>query len=323
MDLRKLVIDKIAILGDVPSQDYFGVSAATISAWKLARTDPKLAAAQKVLDDMPNEPAPSGPVAAIATLAAEETWEEVAQPVDNGAFTLLMPMYHSVEPLTFITLVRCMKLYGMGKISVIPMCRTLIDEARNTLVQKFLKTNNEYCVFIDSDMVLPCGDHNILRKMELELPSEKGSRNALVRIMSHPKEARIVGAVYKNRRGSGKPALEIAYRGGAEETRIRGLFDGTTKSDGLEESAWVGFGMVRIHRSVFSDMEAAAKHGGPLSEIAPPAGREGDGFGYFGRSAQWRGEDIAFCRRAQKIGIKTYVDTGLLLGHQGQHYNLL
>lgn len=339
MDLNKLVLDKIAALGDTEAAKYFEVSVPTISAWKLGRTMPKIMVAQKVLDEMPALVAVVDPELALLKAendglrkiidegskavapVIEEVWEEPAKA--NGAVTLLMPIYNAMEPLTFITLLRCMKFYGMEKVSVIPMCRTLIDEARNNLVQKFLKTQNEWCVFIDADMVLPCGDGNILRKMELELPEPKSSRNALVRLMSHPKEARIVGALYKNRRGSGKPAVEIAYRSQAEEARIRGFFDGTTKTDGLEETGWIGFGLVRIHRSVFMEMQEAAKRGGLLAEIAPPVGREGDAFGYFGRTAQWRGEDISFCRRAQKIGIKTYADTGLLCGHQGQHYNLL
>lgn len=341
MDLSKLVVDKITALGDAEASKYFDVSPLTVASWKSGKTEPKISVAQKILNEMPPEtPAPVSTDPEWEALKAvmpakdwlalvEETKKGVVaeevldEPAKPGAFTILMPMYHSIEPLTFITLLRCMKFYGMEKISVIPMCRTLIDEARNNLVQKFLKTANEFCVFIDADMILPCGDGNILRKMELELPPIKANRNALTRIMSHPKDARIVGALYKNRRGSAKPAVEIAYRSANEDARIRGFFDGKSATDGLEETGWIGFGMVRIHRSVFIEMQNAAKPGGPLAEIAPPVGREGDAFGYFGRSSVYRGEDIAYCRRAQKIGIKTYVDTGLLCGHQGQHYNLL
>lgn len=334
IDLTKIVLDKIVELGDTPAREYFGVSTGTISAWKLARTKPSILAAQKVLDEI-SEAAPVAAVEAAqkvmdeiaspAPVVAEEVWEEPTQPTPvnvTGAVTLLMPMYENIEPLTFITLVRAMKLYGMEKISIIPICRTLIDEARNSLAQRFLKTNSEWCVFLDSDMLFPCGSGQILKKMGLDLPEPKASRNALTRIMSHPKEARIVGALYQNRRGNRRPAVELAYRSPSEEARMRGFFTGATKTDGLEDAGWVGFGMVRIHRSVFVDMQDAAKPGGLLAEIAPPVGRENDAFGYFGRTPQWRGEDISFCRRAQKIGISTKVDTGLILGHQGKQYNL-
>lgn len=322
MDLQKLVLDKIAALGSpAVAQEYFGVSPAAISTWKSGKIAPTLKAAQKVLDEMPATETVQVPPLQIL--------ETVAPPEPEATFgseqvVLLMPMYESVEPLAFITLVRSMKLYGMDKISIIPITRTLIDEARNSLVQKFMAipSKPEWCVFVDADQIFPCGHGGILKKMGLELPEPKASRNFLTRLMSHPKEARIVGALYKNRRGSFKPAVEIAYRSPQEDARIRGLFDGKTKTDGLEETGWIGFGGVRIHRSVFEEMQAAAVPGGALAEIAPPVGRERDAFGYFGRTAAMRGEDIAFSRRAGKIGIKVWCDHGLCMGHQGKQFNL-
>ena len=300
-DLANLVLAKIAALGDTEASKYFEMSMATILAWRTRKTPPSLAAAQRVWDD-------------TLTCHAPEIWG------GNGkeSVCLAMPMYENVEPLTMVTLIRCMKLYGMDKIRIIPEMRTLIDEARNTLVQRFMATDSEYCLFLDADMILPCGAGAMLRQHGFTVPEPKASVNAIERIMSHPKEARIVGALYRNRRGTGKPALELAYRSAQEDERLRGFFDGKTKGEGLEETGWVGFGMVRIHRSVFKEMQDAAVEGGPLAEIAPPKGREKDAFGYFGRTPQWRGEDISYCRRAQKIGIKTYVDTGLLLGHMGK-----
>lgn len=324
MDLAKLVTEKIESLGSsAAAQEYFGVSPAAISTWKSGKIAPTLKAAQKVLDEMRDQIAALPKTVGIAPLIQIS---EPPPPLEDASAPyqvyLGMPLYDDIEKLTFITLVRSMKLYGMEKVSIIPVARTLIDEARNTIVQRFLKTGSEWLVFVDSDQIFPCGSGAILKKMGLDLPEPKASRNALARIMSHPKEARIVGAVYQNRRPTFKPALEIAYRSPSEEARMRGLFDGKTKTDALEETGWIGFGMVRLHRSVFLDMQAAAIPGGPLADIAPPVGRESDAFGYFGRSSQWRGEDIAFCRRAQKIGIKTHADLGLLLGHQGERYNL-
>lgn len=320
MDLTKIITDKIEELGSsAAAQEYFGVSPTAISTWRSGKISPTLKAAQKVLDEMPERAVP-----AVMQIVEQVPPAEPESTVGKEEVVLLMPIYETVEPLTFITLVRSMKLYGMEKVSIIPICRTLIDEARNTLVQKFMAipSKPEWCIFPDADQIFPCGHGGILKKMGLELPEPKASRNFLTRLMSHPKEARIVGALYKNRRGSFKPAVEIAYRSPQEDARIRGLFDGSTKTDGLEETGWVGFGGVRIHRSVFEEFQAAAAPGGLLSEIAPPVGRERDAFGYFGRTPQWRGEDISFCRRAQKIGIKAYVDTGCLLGHQGKQFNL-
>lgn len=318
-DLIEMVLAKMVELGEAGSQEFFGVSGPTLSNWRNKRTAPTLAAAQKVWKVMLD----SGLALPAPKLEGIAITEEPPEPVNGtGHVVFLMPMYGDIEPLTFITLVRAMKRYGMEKITIIPMLRTLIDEARNNLVQKFLATGVEWCMFIDSDMIFPCDSGAILKKMGVNYPEPKASRNAITRLMSHPADKRIVGALYQNRRGSFKPAVEIAYRSPAEDARVRGFFDGKTTTDGLEETGWIGYGMVRLHRSVFLEMQEHAKPGGLLAEIAPPVGREADAFGYFGRTPQWRGEDISMSRRCQKIGIKTFCDTGLLLGHQGKMFNL-
>jgi hypothetical protein len=299
-DLAQLVLGRLTALGTVKAMEYFGVSEGTIHAWRTGKTSPSLAAAQKVWDD-------------TLLCQSPELWGKGTEPV-----TLLMPMYEMIEPLTFTTLVRACKLYGFEKISIIPKWRTLIDEARNDLAEKFLLTKSEWCIFPDADGVFPCGSGAMLRQIGLNIPEPKASRNAIDRIMSHPKEARIVGALYKDRRAGNRAQCEQAFAGAEQNARLLGFFDGKTEGDGLEEQGWVGFGFVRIHRSVFEEMKAEMREGGKLADLAPPPGRENEPYGFFGRNSKWRGEDVAFCRRAGICGIKTYVDTGLLLGHIGQ-----
>jgi hypothetical protein len=170
---------------------------------------------------------------------------------------------------------------------------------------------------IDSDMIPPCGSSAMLRKQGFNLPDVKGNRNALERIMSHPADKKIVGALYRDRRGLNKAQCEKGFSSATENQRLLDLFAGKGNSDGLEEQGWIGGGMLRIHRSVFIAMKEAAKPGGPLADIAPGKGRENDPYGFFGRTSQWRGEDVAFGRRAQMIGIKSWLDTGILCGHRG------
>lgn len=299
-DLAQLVLGRLTALGTVKAMEYFGVSEGTIHAWRKGKTPPSLEAAQRVWDD-------------TLLCQSPEIWGKGTESV-----FLLMPMYEMIEPITFTTLIRACKIYGFEKISIIPRWRTLIEEARNDLAEKFLLTNAEWCIFPDADGVFPCNSGAMLRQIGLNLPEPKASRNAIERIMSHPKEHRIIGALYKDRRAGNRAQCEPAFRNPAENARLLGLFDGKTESDGLEEVGWVGFGFVRIHRSVFVEMKAEMKADGKLAEFAPPPGREKEPYGYFGRTSQWRGEDVAFCRRAGIIGIKTYVDTGLLLGHLGQ-----
>jgi hypothetical protein len=301
-ELVKLVLDKITELGDKQAQEYFEVSAGTISAWKTLKTFPSIVAAQKVWDEN-------------LTCQAPEIWGDA----QRAHVQILLPAMDSIEVLTFVTLFRACKLYGMDKINIIPKWRTLIVEARNDLAERALITKSEWFVFVDADGVFPCGSASLLAKHGLHLPEKKAARNAIERIMSHPADKLIVGALYKDRRGGTRAQCEGGFRNPQENARLMSMFDPAkgSESDGLEKQGWIGFGMVRIHRSVFERMKEAAKPGGPLEEIAPPKGRESDPHGFFDTNRQARGEDIKFCRRAGQIGIDVWLDTGLTLGHIG------
>ena len=300
-NLVRLVLDKIAELGDKRAQEYFEVSAGTISAWKSLKTFPSLVAAQKVWDDS-------------LLCQTPEVWGAT----DKGQVALLLPAYESIEPVTFFTLFKAIKGYGIDKIVMIPKWRTLIVEARNDLAERALLTKAEWFIWGDVDSVVPCGNSAVARKYGLNIPEHKSSRNAITRLMSHPADKLIVGALYKDRRGGRKAQCEGGFKSDAENARLLGFFDGKTQGDDLEKHGWVGFGMVRTHRSVFERMKEAAKPGGPLEEIAPPKGRENEPYGYFDTTRQARGEDVKFCRRAAQIGVDVWVDPGCLLGHIGK-----
>lgn len=300
-DLTALVLDKITALGDGPAAVYFGVSPATISAWKSRKNLPSLAAAQKAWDD-------------CRACMSPELWGR-----GNETLAMGVPIYETLEPSFFISIIGAMKRYGMDKIILIPRTRTLIDEARNDIVARFLETKAEYLLFTDVDMIIPNGNGQLMRKLGLTTPEPKASINAIDRIMSHPKEHGIIGGLYIDRRGGNKIQCEHGWRSPADNNRLLGLFTGATKEEGLEETGWVGMGFVRIARWVFEKMrDEAKKPGSPLADILPPPGRENEPLGYFGRTSKWRGEDIAFCRRAQLCGIKTYVDKSILCGHIGR-----
>lgn len=301
-NLRDLVLHKIRELGDIPAQAYFGVSAGTISAWKNGKTAPSLSAAQRAWDD---------------SLACQcpELWHGG----DRVHVQVLLPIYREVAPMTHVTLLANYKKYGFDKINAIPKFRTLIDEARNDLAAKFLASKSEWAIYCDDDMVLPIGNASAVRQHGWNVPEKKGNRVAFERLMSWGPEYRIIGALYRDRRLGNRAQCERAFRSPQENARLIAIMDGTNVvDDGLEENGWVATGMVRVHRSVFEEMTAAAKPGGPLADIAPPPERSTESLGFFGRTSRWRGEDIAFGRRAELIGIKSYTDVGLVCGHRGE-----
>jgi len=335
MDLKAAIISQIEKLGEEKAAEFFDVSLITLLSWKSGKTEPKLSMVQKAVDAMPPTIVSVDPewealkavmpakdwLALVEETkkpaASDDDWEASA-PAEKGAVTLLMPMMSGLAAETFTTLVRACKLYGMEKISIIPRWRTLIVEARNDLAQKALATKGEWFIYIDADGVFPCGSGGMLRKMGLNLPEPKASRNFIERLMSHPADKLIVGALYKDRRGGTRAQCERGFRSEQENARLLAMFDPkATGNDALEENGWVGFAAVRIHRSVFEKMIEAAKPGGILADIAPMPGRESEPYGFFDTTRQTRGEDVKFCRRAGQLGIKTWVDCGTILGHCG------
>lgn len=303
-ELVRLVLDKIQELGDKPAAEYFEVSAGTIKAWKSLTTFPSIVAAQKCWDDS-------------LICQSPEIWRGTG----NEKVAILLPIYEAVEPFFLVSFLAALRAYGMENVVIIPKTRTLIEEARNDLIARAQLTGCEYYLFIDVDEILQFGNPAMSKKMGVTAPDAALVLNSIARIMSHPKEIKIVGGLYKDRRGGNKAQCAKGYGNPQENARLLGLFDGKTPLGGLEDSGgWCAMGFVRIHKSVFTDMLAEAqKPGSPLADILPPPPpRDKEPVGYFGRSSKWRGEDIAYCRRAEVIGVTTWIDTSILLGHVGR-----
>ena len=295
LDLTGLVLAKCAQLGPTEAAEYFSVTPATIQKWRSGVNLPSAAALQKAFDEF----------AEVHPIGDVDTGKAPVQ--------ILMPIYETMDPNTFRSLLRTIRTYGSDKVEIKVVTRTLIGEARNQLVERFLKTTGEWCVFVDFDVVLPCGSAPFLQEAGVTIPVEKARRDALTRIMSHPKDKTIVGGLYRDRRGTGKVCCASAFMSAARNVELNALFSPSAKdaNDGLMEDGWVGFGFVRIHRSVFEDLQ---KNIEKFPEITPgTSGRVG-----FFQTGNGVGEDVNFCRRAQAIGHKTYIDTGLLMGHVGR-----
>jgi hypothetical protein len=301
-DLTAMVVDRIAELGDAKAAEYFEASVSTVKAWRSGRNAPPIAALQKVWDE---------------SLIADtpEVWGDGS---DESKIQILLPVYRDMDPLNHVTLFINYRKFGPDKINIVPKFRTLIDEARNDLVQKALLTKSKWFVMCDSDMILPIANTKALQKHGWSAPEKKAARLALSRLMSWPEEYKIVGALYRDRKTGHRAQCERGFRSPQENQRLIDIMTGkNTTDDGLEENNWVGTGFMRWHREVFEHMASEAKPGGKLADIAPPPGREGEPFGFFGRTSQWRGEDIAVCRRAGLLNYRVHCDVGLYAGHRG------
>ncbi len=146
--------------------------------------------------------------------------------------------------------------------------------------------------------------------MGYDIPDPNASLNAFARILSAPPEQKILSALCFMRRTPLVAACSAGVAGGSsamELVRLRSV-PGET---GTEEQEWVGMHFCRIHRSVFEEMRVRADELFP--EIRPKTDKEP--WGYFLKSSAEPGEDISFCLRARKMGVKSWLDTALRVGH--------
>ena len=157
---------------------------------------------------------------------------------------------------------------------------SLISAGRNEMCQAWANnTNADYLMFIDSDMQFPPYGVSRLVKRDLD----------------------VVGGVYFRKEAEARP---LVFRYSAE-----GLFE-TMKDvpvDEVFEVDGIGTGFMLIKRKVIEAFTPAV-----CKELGNPFGI---GFGPTGRE---EGEDLSFCRRAQKLGFKVWADPTIPLGHIGK-----
>lgn len=229
---------------------------------------------------------------------------------------ILTPIYRGMNGRTFFTLWRCFGQYGVDKIGLIPEFQTVIHEARNMLAQKFLATDSEWAIMVDDDLVIPSGSAGITNGyFRAGLPEPSASFNAISRIMSHPVDKLVIGAVYcikgtpalMGHPLAGKVVTASAFKDEASDRELRKI----TGQKGLMEDEWVGLGFSRIHRSVFQTIIDAAP--GRWPELTPS--REGRHWGIFNPLGPDINEDISFCKRCRALGIKLWLDRDLVCGH--------
>lgn len=224
-----------------------------------------------------------------------------------------------------------------------------ISHTRNRSADLFLKSDCEYMLTIDDDMVVPFGNARWFKTTIgfSTLNDDFAKVNALDRLMSHGKT--LVGALYFGRWRSGRPVFNEAFGNPVIADQLR-------KSGPINElrpTRWVGTGCLLIHRSVFEDIEKkfpalARDVNGINGQWFSPSEHEvmdavnrvvahlGDGAmtaekalrayneliqaqAQIRRSSNLgKGEDATFCIRAGQAGHQPYVDLGCLCGHLGQ-----
>lgn len=121
-------------------------------------------------------------------------------------------------------------------------------------------------------------------------------KNTLIQLLSHDKD--IVSGVYAYKllptAGQGRNAVAKRFKKDAKDTYEDISLSEIRESERLMEIDGVGFGCVLTKVDVFKNIKK------PWFRYTPTMG-----------------EDIYFCRKAQKAGYKVYLDTSIKCGHVG------
>lgn len=301
-DLKQSIKDKIVAVGLDEASKLFETPKSIVSKWADGSATPTLKAAQIIVNEMP---APDlGFASLFSPSSSVVTWE-------GQKVMILFPSYKYINPLTNFTLFANYARYGADKLGLATKNLTVIHEARSFLIHVgMLNKSIEDFIFIDDDMVLPCGNEQIFNgNFRMRVKPTSAQFNFISRIMSHPRDLGVIGALYYGRHEFGMPQCDWGFNPnrGTNANELR-----AEKHTGLKEMDWVATGGLRIPRWVI-EKKRAEIDAGRWPELKPAT--ENGYYGYFHPMRAGFGEDMSFGYRLKEIGIKSFLDSELVLGH--------
>lgn len=263
----------------------------------------------------------------------------------NKRVLICLPWYKSTNPITSM----CVSMLADSRRTALVLHHgdAFVTHSRNSCADAFLKTDLDYMLFIDDDMVLPCGNAEFFNtNTRFNFPAEFAGMNAIDRLLSHKKT--LVGGLYFGRNADNAPPV---YNEGACNPQ-EAAFARKSPQNICKPTKWVGTGCMLVHRSVFEDIEkkfprlarGPLKVGGQwftsteaslLMQVQALRDQLQDGpldgnkaykamtglesiLAYAkAENNLGLGEDVSFCLRAAASGHQPHVDFGLVCGHIG------
>lgn len=280
--------------------------------------------------------------AGIASVAVPPRTTVVASTIGQKVF-LALPWQKHTNPITAFSVANLLDRRRMS--ACLNFGDAFVAHSRNTCADLFLRSDCEWMLMVDDDMVLPGHAAWFNAYTDMGLPEKFANFNVVDRLLSHGKT--LVGALYFGKHKHGKPMYCEGVYNPAEEDYAR-----QAPIDLIKPTKWVATGCLLVHRKVFLDIEkryprlARNKEGlrGQFFTASEDAAVEAvdaclkliddamPGNSIIGRveailragkleaerhTPLGLGEDVSFCRRATVTGNQPYVDMGLVLGHIG------
>lgn len=260
-------------------------------------TNPQIA---KKKPGRPRDPRPVVPetirLNAPSTSPAQEVQPELNW--EGERLRICMPVYRDVHPYTMKAVFAIAKKHT-GKVGFDSTFGDATAVARNMLTARFLKSEAEWLLFIDDDMIPPIGHAGQMKAWGANFPPQFENQEVITRLVSQKKN--VISAVCFDRYGKGVPRYKEAMENPKEAEYAR-----SGPHNVVKEVEWVGAGCILINRVVLQDI-AKAENWNIQSETPLP---------FFG-NLEGMGEDVSFCVRAKKAGHPIHLDMGCICGHAG------
>jgi hypothetical protein len=332
-NLSERIFDKIEGLGIDEAAKYFGVSKAIMSRWMGGTAQPTVAAAQRVLDEAMKtggveipvpapvqgrtipEPAAATEVVKRTTIEGPKKEQDPVKALEKARkFSILCPINRDMSYVVV------MSMLGQWKATLPESVQDLLGHlnfetdtnphvGRNRLATAFLKTQDEWSFWLDSDVIAPTGNPGWFKRRTGNKHADHWfGKAAITRLTSHPGKL-FVGGLYATRTADRKiVASPSDTKNESDKMTAEDIRKGPI--DKLIQVDWIGFGCTAVHRKVFEDI---------LERVPGVRQPEGKWHEFFTPlSGGNEGEDMAFCKRAAQAGHAPHLDLSIHCGHVGK-----
>lgn len=240
--LQRLVLDAVRDMGEEKAVEFFSVSHSLIRQWVNGSKVPSLAAVEKVYTQHTSP--------GVTTSTANWEGKEVF---------LAIPCYKSLDPRTAFSILGIWDRAKFG--ASLEYGDAYVIHSRNNLAHKFKASAQKEILWLDDDMIVPCGNAQWFNYTTgMNLPESFAGLHAPTRLRSHGKT--LVGGLYFGRSYAGKAIYYEAMIATPEGERENAYAHHAPK-DELRPCWWTGTGCLWHTKDVLLDIDKAFPHLAP------------------------------------------------------------